>query len=100
MIVTLLSLARQIAEQNQSTNISLFDTIVRRFSDANQMLASDPSLAKLFELGMADPYNLPDEESSRFARLFRIYINQFFKAWEYHRRGVLDHDFYAGFLKR
>ena len=94
VVLTLIYLARQIAVQNRSTQISLIENIVQGFNDANKLLASDAYLAKLFERGMTDPDDLSDEESAQCAWLFRVYMNLFSKAWEYHRRGVVDSEMY------
>lgn len=94
VFLTLAYLARQISIQNRSTQVSLYDSILEGFNDAT----SDPKLAKLFERGMYDPDSLSSDESSQFAWLFRLYINQFIKAWQLHRKGVLDEQDYQGFI--
>ena len=98
VFATLAYLARQVSVQNRSTQVTLYDSILEGFNDANQLLASNPELATLFEKGMYEPDSLTPEQSSQFTWLYRLYINQFLKAWQFYKKGVLDEIDYQGFI--
>ena len=88
VIATLIYLAQQIKQQNASTQVSMYESILEGFNDANSLLASDEKLARLFNIGLWKPDDLTDDQASQFSWIFRIYMNQFIKVHRLRESGI------------
>jgi hypothetical protein len=90
VIATLGYLARQIKQQNASTSLNVQNGVLDELSRLNELLASDETLAVLFNKGVFDPDELSDGEAAQFSWMLRFCSNVYIKLHHLRQEGLVS----------
>ena len=97
VVATLFYLAKQVQQQNRFSSYSTIKDLLDAIGQPNQMLAQDPALRRVFNVGLEDPDRLSDEEAEQFSWVFRLYYNQMLKLEKGYSKGLVDQDDWDSF---
>ena len=89
VVGTLAYLALQIKHQNAANNASAHNDLMQGFTEVEALLAGNLQLTALFNTGLWEPEKLSDDEASQFSWLFRLFINQYIKAFRLYQEGMI-----------
>ncbi len=89
VVGTLAYLALQIKHQNAANYASAHNNLLEGFTEVEALLAGNLELTALFNTGLWTPDKLSDDEASQFSWLFRLFINQYLKAFRLYQEGVI-----------
>jgi hypothetical protein len=99
VVATLAYLAVQIKQQNSANSASVHNNLLEGFTDAEILLAGSLELTTLFNTGLWEPDKLSDNEASQFSWIFRLFINQYIKAFRLYQEGVITRKEWENYAK-
>jgi hypothetical protein len=92
VIASLIYLAVQIRQNTTAVRSSTYQALTDSSMNFSALVAGDPSLTLLFDLGMSDFLALDHEEQVRFGFLMQSYVRMLENSFHQHRDGMLDEE--------
>ena len=89
VFASLIYLAVQIRQNTAAVATATYESTMTGFNDINVVVAGNPALASILDLGCQDPDSLNAEETVQFNFLLRCYANQWWKLFKLYQRGSL-----------
>ena len=104
VVVTLIYLAHEVRESRRASTTDALLRLQEGFTSVNALPAKDPRIARLMRLIFSNQLNdLDEDEQYQIATLFFLWVNQFAKAAQAHKMGVINDNqltIYANDAKR
>lgn len=89
VFVTLIYLAVQIKQNTAAVATATYESTMTGFNDINVVVAGNPTLASILDLGCQNQDSLNAKEIVQFNFLLRCYANQWWKLFKLYQRGSL-----------
>ena len=99
VVGTLVYLALQIKHQNAANSAAVHNNLLEGFTHVEALLAEDLERTALFNKGLWEPESLGDDEASQFSWLFRMFINQYVKAFRLYQEHVITKTEWENYAK-
>ena len=99
IIVTLVYLALQVRKYQQATISAVLNASIQEFNHLNAMLAVDPGLAEILEIGQAQPKSLDDREQRQYTFITLCYVNCYFNIYRQHKDGTCPEGYWQDLAK-
>ena len=97
VVVTLAYLAKQMKNQTQTNEITVFEGVMDGFNQVNSMIAADKELYRVFIRGLNHPDKLDDDDAASFSFVFRAYMNTYNKLYRAYLRGAIEEEVWTMF---
>ena len=94
VLVGLIFLAVEVRHAGNATELQTIDSVSEGWFRLNELLVSDPELARIVVLGLEYPEALTDVESIQFSMHMTMFSNQFARIAKHYELGLIPEQEY------
>ena len=99
VLIGLIFLAVEVRHAGNATELQTIESTTEGWFRLNELIISDPEIARIFVLGLDYPEALTDVESIQFSMYMRMFANQVVRVGNHYELGLSTQEDYQGALR-
>ena len=100
MLIGLIFLAVEVRHAGNATELQTIESTTEGWFRLNELIISDPKIARIWVLGLEYPEALTDDESIQFSMYMRMFANQVKRVGKHYELGLASEEDYQSSLKQ